>query len=77
MSQLVDISNFIKGYDLSVRKSLGGVPELHFRMVNYYSLETLGTVFNTDKERIEEIIATHENGQNQFQDDPTSVFSNV
>lgn len=45
-------------------------------MVNYYSLETLGMAFNTDKERIEAIIATHESGQNEFQDDPTSVYSN-
>jgi hypothetical protein len=45
-------------------------------MVNYYSLETLGMAFNMDRERIDEIIATHESGQNQFQDDPSSVYSN-
>lgn len=45
-------------------------------MVNYYTLETLGAAFNMDKASIEEIIARHESGEYEQQDDPTSVFSN-
>jgi hypothetical protein len=45
-------------------------------MVNYYTLDTLGPILNTDLKEINEIIATHENGQNLYQNDQTSAFSN-